>query len=717
MSDRLPVSLTPVSPARQREADLVSNRARLDAAQAASRGRNTLGEIVEGVGALAHVANRILEKDAVTKRSAAEAKLTTGVMEWMRNAASSDVPGSRLLKLFETDYEKMREESARELTYRPQRDLYDAETTHRQARLTEQVAAMAMEKTVRTGRATHHDAEASYISTGDIDAVTALWDDSFEAGFFGEAEMRRGGARDQSVRAAALNRLETEAQQLYDFEGVDAAEEYVLDPENHEASWNLSPSDLRSVVANVRGQAAAASERVVRQQNNEMASFITWGLPFEAGQQSAPTLRELDQKVEELLPSLPALRRAEVKRDSIRRFKVGAQSAAKGTSDPASAMRQANVLVGLNREWSEIEDSQIPHYRRVLDQHYINGDLPRTVYESKMRAVDKRIQGASSPGLDIIDHAIAVMTLTNAAGERNLDPDIRGTSLFEDGKRLELTPGEGDLLDVSDAAGNRLYRSLTAISEDLKAQLSSYVAQSFAAGQAPDVVTMSRQLLHRELVGMMPGVQKYEEVDAAGHPLPSDWQIVEQRADCGSQGDRPAGWARRRNSTASRTWRRWRPASSFVGEHGLMRNQITATNTPMGSAWTGAEALRMVNAPGVAMQLGDDPVGIGSPRYQQGTGDVEGLRGRGGVHGRRGRGRRPFATQRGGARHAQAGWRHLELRGRRRRRVSGAVRPRRPHIPRVPDRPGSGGATATAANRASGSAPEHSRSCRGAGTA
>ena len=605
MSDRLPVSLTPISQSQKREAEQVANRTRLDLArlqaQQAGQERRHLAhqDLLSGLGELGltiqGIVDRSAERHSLSARQKAEAELSYGAMDWIRQAPESGVAPSELMDEFAVWYDRQREELAENIGYQPQHDYFMAGTEQNKMRLATQVADIGSRLTMEQGVATHYDSLSQYVAQGDIEGTAALWDDSVEAGFFQAEALAPGGARDESIRQAAGRQIETEGQQIFADQGWGAFNEWITDPDNHPEAWRDSAGylggrdrTLGTVRNNVADQAAVQQEQMQAARGIEMAQFIEWSIPFTSGIEGI-SLENLRGRIHSDLSLYSPLEKATLLRDIYGKTRQGRRD--RGTED--TAVRHRDTIVSLTNSSKALTPSNVGHFLQLVNRHYLNGDFGTgreataeyrrwlSLVEQDAADVDRLVV----PGQQMIDSLMHVMRMSNIAGERQLKEGyfIDEKGLFEKGKTkaLDLAPMEGDLLDVWDAQGRRSVLSFTEIGDELYGELRAMVKN--APGEV-DVMGMARQLSYQRLAGMLPGRQEMEWVGDEGAPLPSDWVVAQE----------PVGKRRRERLPDEEAIQ---AGLSFVGEHGLSREQVTVGTRALGEGRTGAYALSYINDP------------------------------------------------------------------------------------------------------------------------
>ena len=365
----------------------------------------------------------------------------------------------------------------------------------------------------------------------------------------------------------------------------------------------MTAGDRNAIIHNLHSFDNSLKQELLIEKNKTEAEFIDWSLPYDLGQQPL-SIRDAQDKADALLSEthLPT-ERALLVRALLRRNNTQWGDAAKGAKDAAEAERQRRALSFLDREFSEAADRELPHYKRELLRLYNAGDISRPEYDMRMKPLGERVETMVQPSMQFLDGIGRHMRLTNAAGERGVDVDVRGDFLYDGDERVAVGDAEGDLLDVIGPDGQRTYRSITAIVSAAKREVSRLAEAHINRGEVLDadsLMTLTRQIIHRELAEMMPGVQVGEKITATGEPLRADWQV----AEAPGQRRRLIGGGTREDRKRFPDVESVEAGLEFVGEEGLMSEQVRVEFGPMGSVWTGFDAVARATSPQTAMDFG-----------------------------------------------------------------------------------------------------------------
>ena len=440
-------------------------------------------------------------------------------------------------------------------------------------------------RTVEMGRQGMLDNVNRAIEAGDPEMVYEIVGAARSDGFIDAAGAERvlaGG-----VNAAAMEQVNRAAQVIYDEHGLDAAVDWIRDPDNHDPRYRLDIDDLDNIADTLEEQAVTDMRRMEMQRGEDMAEFILWSIPVMEGNEPI-TLAALTAKVNEMLPNHSSLQRAEIIRDTYGKTTSGRS----GTGTAAEAARRRDVIVSLEKASRGLTSENAGHFLELVNRHFRNGDFGEgreavAEYRRWLSVLEKDagdVQRIAEPGEAMIDSLMHLMRMSNVAAERQLkDPFIGEKGLYrEEGDRqaLLLEPGEGDLLDVYNAQGELTVRSFTEIGDELKADLRAMIKR--APGDV-DVAVAAKQLLHRALVAMKPGVQEMEWVGESGAPAPAEWTIAEV----------PVGKRRRQRFPDVEAID---AGIAFLGEHGLAARQLTIGTRPLGDGRTGAHALQYLDS-------------------------------------------------------------------------------------------------------------------------
>ena len=390
MSDRLPVSLTPVAPPQKRETEEVADRIRLDLTRLEERQRRAQqrhaaeAETFDALGDLALTVQGIVQdagaREALTTRQKATSTLAHEATNWVRNAPESGIAPSEMMGEFVSWYDRQREQLSEAIQFVPQRDLFVAETERAKLSLAAEVADLGQRLTIEQGRAVHQDTLSQYIASGDIEGVDALWEDSVEANLYAIEELGPGGAREQSIRLASMRVMESQGQAVFEQEGWDGFNEWIADPDNHPARWKETAGylddrarALGTIRSNVAEQAKAQLAQLEQVRGNEMAQFIVDTIPIKDGTMPV-TLNELQDLAATGLPSHTPLKRAETVAkiwESTRKYRMAGDDAGKA----AAAQRNREAIVDLERLSLGLDQSNKAQFLDEVNDRFLAGDI------------------------------------------------------------------------------------------------------------------------------------------------------------------------------------------------------------------------------------------------------------------------------------------------------------------------------------------------------